>query len=1248
MRRHLSRSGLSCCVLILMLALSLMPAFSHAAALRTMRFEHLGIDQGLPTQSVQTIAQDRQGNMWFGGQAGLIRFDGYRFTTYKNDPDDPRSLNSDWVREIYVDSRDRLWVATASSGLHLYDRRKNNFQRFLVTDQVPQVADKRNIYALVEDGKNGLWIATENGLKHIDASDGKIQVWHHEKNRPASLAHDRVNTLARDAQGNLWVGTEEGLDYLAQGEKEFIHFKIDSDPKADKKNNAVNDIFIDKQQNLWIGMRKGLLFWDHRKPWAQYERFALPEKLQEQSVKKILQDSGGSLWIAVNNSGVLRFDGNTRQVQHFKREDGDRNSLADDQVETLFQDRSGSLWIGYWTSGTSHVDLLGSAFKRYLQVPSEADSLSMSKVTGIVEAGNGKLLLGTFGGGLNLLDPVTGEASNVSANYGVSGKNVLGMFQARDRKLWIGTETALGYIDPVRNKFIARKPNPDEVATHQINGIFQDRAGILWAGNTRGLLRLDPASNELHNFRHSDQDDTSIAHDTVMAAEEDNQGRLWLATLGGIDLLDRQRMAFRHFQRSASDPASLLSDFVTTIFQDSKRVIWLGSSAGLSRMQETNDAQLKFKNYVTNAAVDCILEGAGGKLWLSTDAGIARFDPANGQMKYYTGKDGLVDGGYYTGSCLRDSKGQLYFGGLSGLSAFDPLDIHDNPVPPQVLITELQIFNQVVQAGKSVAGFTLQEQIQDARAITLSYAHSVFSLEFAAPHFADTERNQFAYQLQGFDKDWVYTDAKRRFATYTNLDPGEYVFRVKAANKDGVWNEEGSSLTITITPPYWKTWWFRIAGLLLIMLVFWGIYRYRLRQLIRQKLRLEQQVMRRTSEIAMHKSLVEQKTAELEQAVGVLAQANRQQLEHQSELTRFLAVASHDLRQPMHALNLYLQALSSEELSSASRNLLHKVQKCAGTMDAMFLSLLDLSRLDARVVEPDLVEFPLALILKKLELEFSLQAHAKGLGFSIGECQAWVNSDAGLLEQILRNLIANAIRYTPAGSVAINCREVEGRLRVAVSDTGIGISEHQQETVFEEFFQVGTLKKDGNKGMGLGLAIVKRLTDLLAIPITVQSELGYGTCFALSLQLAAIHEDSTSNNQADIEYSALLRNIAVVIVDDDETILHATQSLLTQWGCQVAAATSCAAALEKMKDATQIPDALICDYHLATNETGVEVIEKLRDFFNEEIPALLITGDTTVSSSLPQLLILHKPLQAAALHRSLLNLLQGNEGKQFT
>jgi signal transduction histidine kinase/CheY-like chemotaxis protein len=484
-----------------------------------------------------------------------------------------------------------------------------------------------------------------------------------------------------------------------------------------------------------------------------------------------------------------------------------------------------------------------------------------------------------------------------------------------------------------------------------------------------------------------------------------------------------------------------------------------------------------------------------------------------------------------------------------------------------------------------------------------------------------------AYRLEGYDKEWLQTDSGRRVAAYTNLSPGNYRLLLRGSNHNGLWNDKEFALPLRILPAWYQTWWAHLAELAAVLAAMAVFVQLRTRYLRSKRKELEHVVKERTAELTVKNS--------------ELAHLNRLQEERQSELTRFLAVASHDLRQPMHALNIYLGALLNVDVPLNARTLLGKVRQCASIMDDMFLALLDLSRLDAGVVRPNVKRFAIATVLKTLMVEFSPQAEAKGLVLECPLSEDWVESDPGLVQQILGNLIANAVRYTEKGGIRIACRTAKGRLLVSVADSGIGIPLHHQKTIFEEFLQLGNSGHDRTKGLGLGLAIVKRLSRLLGTPVTLVSEAGNGATFTLDLPLAEAHPgDPTRLIGEGQENSEALEGKLAVVIDDERSILDSTRILLEQWGCRVITAQSSMEARAALGD--KAPDVLICDYRLHNGESGIDAINALIEEFNRDIPALVITGDTapdlirdTLSTGLP---VIYKPLQAAALREALLRL----------
>ena len=1218
-------------LLVLGICLALLSQLAAAEPFRSMKFEQISNAPGVSGQGVAVIAQDRQGFMWFGGQSGLVRYDGYRVTRYRNSESDPRSLDNDWILAVHVDAQGRLWAGTRG-GLNLYDATTEGFTRYRLPspDKQPTPIAVRDI---IDDAHGGLWLTSPSGLYHFDPSNGQFTAMRHDPNDPTSVSYVSLNAIALDARGNLWVGSPNGLDRLAPGARGFQHFRLDSADAPNQRQNFVRHLMIDRDQTLWIGTVEGIDAWkiDGNEPLRR--RFTSAEGLDPQRVNAFVEDTDGNVWAATQASGLLRWDVRQNRFITYAHRASDPNSLIDNQVMTVFQDRSGSLWAGT-TVGVSRVDLQSGGFIRINQFPGDPERQGGNKIIHIEDAEGDRIWLGAYGSGLHRYDPATGAITSfhheLGAGKGGFDDQVQQFAHDRQGRVWIATDKGLSRLDPATGRFEVRAHREGEPVVSFAHSMMIDHRGIVWIATDHGLYRLDPDTNDLRQYKHDANDPDSLATDILLTVYEDLRGTLWLGTSEGLERLDQASGRFTHFRNDPKDASSVGPGYVASMAEDGNGALWIGTYGGLSRLEPGRDGNVRFRSFPLENHVVALLSDKHGLLWVSDELGITRFNPATGERKTYTADDGITEGAFYTHSAFQSNDGTLYFGGITGATAFRPENIRDNHFAPPVFVTDFQIFNKSVRGGKGPEGFGMNGAIENAGEATLSYLHSVFSIEFSALHYADPKRNKFIYKLEGFDKDWTTTDAEKRFATYTNLDPGHYVFRVKAANKDGLWNEVGATLGITIKPPFWQTWWFRIAMASCLLCGGWLAYRNRIRNFIRTQEMLEQQVATRT--------------AALEESNQALALANQIQRDHQSELTRFLAVASHDLRQPLHALNLYLGVLLNIELSDIARPLMANVSQCVQIMDEMFLALLDLSRLDAKVVKPMIAPFPISTVLAHLAVEFTPQAQAKGVEFHIEPCESWVESDVALVEQILRNLVANAVRYTEAGQVVIGCSRNGASLRIAVSDTGVGISPVEQKTVFEEFFQVGNAARDPTKGLGLGLAIVKRLSHLLKVPVTLVSARGQGSTFAIELPLTANQTTEIAAPGVHGDNADALQDKLIVVIDDDESILAAMRALLEQQGCVVVTAKSGARAIELLGGAERIPDAMICDYRLQSNESGLDAIKLLQNEFNHEVPALMITGDLGLElihdMAARRFRLLHKPVRASALRAALIDILQ--------
>jgi len=858
---------------LLLRALCLMLGFLLAAAAsatpRGLRFERLSIEHGLSQESVFNILQDRQGFMWFGTQAGLNRFDGYKMTVFRNDPRDPGTIADNYVTASFEDDRGRLWFGTRG-GLTRFEPTSEKFVHYAGDVSKAGAPGNRSVQAILGASGGGLWLATGDGLTHFDPATGRFRSWRHDPRDPASLRDNRVNALAVDGRGALWVGTAAGLDRLEPGSKRFEHMPIE--PSMDARRNTVLSLSMGPDQTLWIGTASGLEAWRLGEGAPQRQHMGVAEDMNDARILTLYHDRRGNLWVGTDLDGLKWRDPATGRFVSYRNEPLDLHSLSDNQVGSIMVDRTGTLWAGTLLGGVNRTDLASGGFTRFRHAP-QADGIGRNKVRTIADAGDGQLWLGTIGGGLLHFDPASGQAERLrddSAGAGMLLDDAVTALAHARGQLWVGTAAGLLWRAPGDGSFV-HVPLGSESTSNYIRSIREDRSGTLWIVTRGGLFGLAPGASKPRAWRHDANDPDSLGENNGYALIEDRHGIIWVGTDNGLERFDRATGKFTHFRRDPSDPGSLRHSRVYTLFESSRGELWVGTAGGLHRLETGADGKVTFRFFPVTKSneavpVGAVLEDESGALWVSTTVGITRLDPATGRFKCYTAEDGMIDGSYFVGSALRAKDGRLYFGGVTGMTSFMPSEVRDNPYPPAVMITDFLVFNRSRALGVAV---------NQARSVTLSHRDSAFALEFAALHYADPSRNRYAYQLEGFDSDWVEADATKRYASYTNLDPGHYVFRVRASNKDGVWNETPATLEITITPPLWKTWWFRTLAVALVLAAAYGGYRLRIKALVQQKSTLEREVGARTAELVLQKESAERRKQQVEHQKEVVEQAHR-------------------------------------------------------------------------------------------------------------------------------------------------------------------------------------------------------------------------------------------------------------------------------------------------------------------------------------------------------------------------------------
>ncbi len=1243
-----------------------------------IRFQHLTGEHGLAQSRVIAVLQDSRGFLWFATWGGLNRYDGYTMYSYDHNPDDPTSISSDTATSIIEDSSGAFWIGTGA-GLNRYDPLTETFTRFRAGDD-PQSLTSDLILYLHQDSHETIWVVTmagyTTGVFHtFDPETGAFTRYLHDPDDPTSVSGNGLCPLYEDPGGTiwiapagagldrfnpesrtfthyrhdpedrlslnddrvtcvhgsdhkfLWVGTEGGgLNRLDLASDTFTSYRHDPDDPASLSCDHVTHIFEDRSGALWIATwGGGLCRFDrssgqftrylHRPddPYSLSSNF-VPGPLTSlacEALNPLVEDQEGRLWVITvldrdTPNGIDRFDPQSQRFTHCRHRPGDPRSLGSDHLLGTYQDRSGTIWLSTKDHGLSMFSPTRAKFSSFSHHPDDPHSLVANSVWSILEDSSGTVWIGTESG-LDRFDGRSGRFSHLPGdrNRPLLGNSVRSVMQDRSGRIWAGTNGGLNLLDSDSGEVLARYPvtNVDHQPSYVTDAPtpFEDRSGRLWlASRTHGLSLFDPTTQQvLKRYRNDPDNPASLSSSLVVTLAEAPSGELWIATLEGLNRLDPSTEQITRYLHDPEDPQTLSGDYVMSLHFDPEGILWSGTAAGLNRL---DPATGKFSHFteqdgLANDSVYGIVSDEAGNLWLSTDQGLSRFNPATARFRNYDVSNGLASNEFAEGAYHRGPSGTLYFGGIGGLTLFDPRAIRDNPHPPPVVLTKVEIFEKPLECATAIS---------EVDHIELSYHQNFISFEFAALDYGNPAKNRYAYKLEGFDDDWHHC-GNRRFVSFTP-GPGRYRFLVKAANSDGVWNQQGLAVSLTITAKPWQQWWAYCLYLLGLAVTILGLVRIQARRLNR-----EQEINRR------------------------LRQADKLKDE-------FLANTSHELRTPLNGIIGIAESLidgATGELAPSTRSNLRMIAHSGRRLANLVNDILDFAQLEGQQLTltsrpidlHTLVEVVLTLCQplgagKNLELENSVDPELRP-----------VSGDEALLEQILINLVGNAIKFTPAGAVTVTATPLPdqpGLLAVTVADSGIGISDDQRDHIFEPFSQADSSTAREYGGSGLGLAVTRQLVVLHGGTIGVESDLGRGSRFTFTLPLSRGGEVAEVAAPAgDCEISRLRPGasmpaampdpipdqgvaevgFAVLIVDDEPVnleVLHNYLSLANFGVTRCDNGPEALAAVAAAAKAERPFDLVVLDI-MMPRMTGYEVCRRLRDTYSlYELPILMLTAKNQV------------------------------------
>lgn len=1043
-----------------------------------------------------TFFQDNQGFMWIGCNKGLIRYDGYEFKPieYSIKKGNAQSPRVDWqpaksVTDVFQDHSGILWVSTRT-GLFRYDPRMESLIPIPNTPNTQKISTA-HIFDSIELPSGELLALSTYGIYVIDPNtyhytvilpDHTKQDWLHEASAQRALI---------DKSGTLWLGTNAGLEKLDWVNKKFTLFKPYPEKPELIEANKVNDIVEDKDGKLWLATVDGIV---HFNPATNSStRYAknenAPYNFPGKDIQKLLVDSTGILWAATDGDGLITLEKTKQYPQgrftNHKNEPGRANSISSNQIRTLFEDRGGDIWIGNYPAGINYFDRSNTAITSYARDISNPNSLSHSAILAVREDVTGNLWLGTDGGGLNFFDRKTNAFSNYQNEpkneHSIGGNAVLDVFIDDTGKIWTGTwGGGISILDPKTNQFtrlpydVLRPKTKSITTSNRLNNatiwsIKEDKNKDLWlTTQSGGLSKYDRKTNTYTHYVNIASDPNSISGGAVWMTLEDSKGNFWVGTSTGLNLMDRAKGTFTHFKSNPDNAHSLSNPSATTLFEDSKGRIWIGTDAGLNLLNPDGKTFTIFNKSdgFTDDTIRTIVEDARGELWLATHNGVSVFNPETKAVKNYIRDSGNLIGGFHTDSSLFSSRGEVILGGVSGLRIFDYTKLKDNTVIPPVVFTGLKIFANTVNVG--APDKILSQSINHTQTIVLDHTQNMFQISFAALNFRDSIKNNYAYTLQGFDRDWLNV-GDQRTAVYTNLNPGTYVFHVKGSNNDDIWNEQGASITIIQLPPPWKTWW---AYTLYVLAFFVAIGVF----------------VRSQQRKVNYERLINQRMRNLDAIKET-----------------FLANTSHELRTPLNGIIGLADSIStgyadlSPEIKYKAKMIFLSGKRLANIVD----DIMEFSQLTNNELTLTICNVQLRPLVENVLAELHDQCSAKYLTTlnQIDE-NIIIYSNEYQLTKIIHHIVDNAIKFTNEGSITLAHSQDEEFDTITVKDTGIGISEEDKKKIFGAFQQVDTSAKRSAEGTGLGLSVIQKLIELHNGKINVESTVGKGTSFHILLPRA--------------------------------------------------------------------------------------------------------------------------------------------------
>jgi len=1035
-------------------------------------FEHLTTKDGLSSDRIPAIIQDYRGFMWFGTMEGLNRYDGYNIKVYRHDPDDSSSISNNYILCLFEESDSTLWIGTID-GLNKFVRETNSFVRYQHDPGDSNSISYNTIDIIREAEDDNLWIGTYNGgLNLFDKKTKKFIRYLHDPNNPNSLSNNHVYGLHLDQDNNLWIGTENGLNVFNPKKKSFKRYYSAINNKDSLSSNRVVSIYEDKNGLLWIGTRGGglLKFDKESNKFVRYCKNINNQILSKtpKTIFDICEDRYGILWLATSNNGLSRFNPETGIFKSYTHNPEDPNSLSQNRTMNIYIDSNNAYWVGTYNEGVNIYQPERSRFSSYKLKFNESDEFQ-SFTYSIYMDSKDSLWISTPNGLFkfdskskeycyyllpDLLEKMENKTINKrSISHSKISKSIIYDYLIKHfdtdntGNIWMATygNGLLKYNqnNGVNLNYKFNKDNQNSLSSNYLDTIIFDSFGKIWIHHFLGYLNiLDAKSGNVIRLNREERKSRGFTTEYISAFFEDKYKVLWIATLGdGLYKFDRDNNKFIAFKHQAGNPRSISDNLITMIHESSSGDFWVATANGLNLMDRKTNQFFHFAYAENNKPlyIQGILEDEHGNLWLNHHSNISKFDPGKKEFEYYDHLDGIDIKFSENDVCTKDKNGNMYFGGTKGILIFHPDSVNKNKYIPPIIINSFKIKNTRINFDSSIV---------EKKSILLSYNQNFFSIYFSALNYLNPNKNKYAYKLEGLNTDWVHTDASQRFATYTNLDPGEYIFRVKGSNNDGIWNEEGTSLIIIITPPWWQTWWFRILMTLVFIGILYWIFKYR--------------------------------TSALRKKHQAQKEFSRKLIDSQEKERKRIATALHD----SHGQNLLIISNEMQQYVDKHKKAEDELRNVTDTIQDSINEIREISydlhpHILERVGIEEAIDSMIGKISKSTDLQFDLILDKID---NIFDKKIEIN-----IYRIIQEAVNNIIKHSNASEAKIEINKNRKYVNIIISDNGIGFNK----------------KSILNENNGLGLVGMKERVNLINGKYNLKSEQGRGTKIEIKIPFKA-------------------------------------------------------------------------------------------------------------------------------------------------